>query len=79
MSQTALTIRLDADLKKQFDSLCEEFGMSANTAFNIYVRQVVRSRCIPFPIEASKKDKVVAKGRDAFYSMRQAATDAGLQ
>lgn len=52
--------------------------MSANTAFNIYVRQVVRSRCIPFPIEASKKDKVVAKGRDAFYSMRQAAADAGL-
>lgn len=27
-----------------FDSLCEEFGMSAHTAFNIYVRQVVRSR-----------------------------------
>ena len=26
----------------QFDSLCEEFGMSTNTAFNIYVRQVVR-------------------------------------
>ena len=27
-----------------FDSLCEEFCMSTNTAFNIYVRQVVRSR-----------------------------------
>ena len=40
MAQSALTIRLDPDLKKmQFDSLCEEFGMSTNTAFNIYVRQ----------------------------------------
>ena len=37
--QSALTIRLDSDLKMQFDSLCEEFGMSTNTAFNIYVRQ----------------------------------------
>ena len=38
-AQSALTIRLDSDLKMQFDSLCEEFGMSTNTAFNIYVRQ----------------------------------------
>lgn len=56
MAQSALTIRLDSDLKMQFDSLCEEFGMSTNTAFNIYVRQVVRSRRIPFAIEAPAKD-----------------------
>ena len=39
MAQSVLTIRLDSDLKMQFDSLCEEFGMSTNSAFNIYVRQ----------------------------------------
>ena len=79
MSQSALTIRLDSDLKMQFDSLCEEFGMSTNTAFNIYVRQVVRNRRIPFTIEAPAMDDVMDKGRAAFYSMRQAAADAGLQ
>ena len=79
MSQSAFTIRLDSDLKTQFDSLCEEFGMSTNTAFNIYVRQVVRSRRIPFPIEAPAKDDVMAKGRAAFYAMRQAAAEAGIQ
>ena len=79
MSQSALTIRLDSDLKMQFDSLCEEFGMSTNTAFNIYVRQVVRNRRIPFTIEAPAKDDVMDKGRAAFYRMRQAAADAGLQ
>ena len=79
MLQSALTIRLDSDLKMQFDSLCEEFGMSTNTAFNIYVRQVVRNRRIPFTIEAPAKDDVMDKGRAAFYSMRQAAADAGLQ
>ena len=79
MSQSAFTIRLDSDLKTQFDSLCEEFGMSTNTAFNIYVRQVVRSRRIPFTIEAPTKDDVMAKGRAAFYAMRQAAAEAGIQ
>ena len=47
MRQTATTIRLDADLKAEFDKLCEEFGMSANTAFNIYVKTVVRQRNRP--------------------------------
>ena len=79
MSQSAFTIRLDSDLKTQFDSLCEEFGMSTNTAFNIYVRQVVRSRRIPFAIEPPAKDDVMAKGRAAFYAMRQAAAEAGIQ
>ena len=79
MAQSALTIRLDSDLKMQFDSLCEEFGMSTNTAFNIYVRQVVRSRRIPFTIEAPAKDDIMNKGRAAFYEMRQAAADAGIQ
>lgn len=67
------------ELKTQFDSLCEEFGMSTNTAFNIYVRQVVRNRRIPFIIEAPAKDDVMAKGRAAFYAMRQAAAEAGIQ
>ena len=79
MSQSAFTIRLDSDLKTQFDSLCEEFGMSTNTAFNIYVRQVVRSRRIPFTIESPAQDDVMAKGRAAFYAMRQAAAEAGIQ
>lgn len=79
MSQSAFTIRLDSELKTQFDSLCEEFGMSTNTAFNIYVRQVVRNRRIPFTIEAPAKDDVMAKGRAAFYAMRHAAAEAGVQ
>lgn len=79
MSQTALTIRLDSDLKRQFDTLCEEFGMSTNTAFNIYVRQVVRERKIPFTIEAPAKEDAIVKGRDTFYKMRQAAAEAGIQ
>ena len=52
MAQVAITVRLDSDVKMKFDKLCEEFGMSANTAFNVFVNAVIRNRCIPFTIEA---------------------------
>ena len=41
---------------KRFDTLCEGFGMSASTAFNIFVRTVVRQRRIPFTIEMPEED-----------------------
>ena len=53
MAQSAVTVRIDSDLKTQFDALCEQFGMSANTAFNIFVKAVIRSRSIPFVIKGS--------------------------
>ena len=47
----------DADIKRQFDALCQDFGMSANTAFNIFARSVVRSRSIPFEIQAAREQR----------------------
>ena len=70
MAQTAMTIRMDNDLKTQFDALCDEFGMSTNTAFNIFARTVVRNRKIPFIIEAPAKEDVVNKGKAAFDEIR---------
>jgi len=70
MAQTAMTIRMDNDLKVQFDALCDEFGMSTNTAFNIFARAVVRKRRIPFTIEAPAKEDVVNKGKAAFDEIR---------
>ena len=52
MAQSAVTVRIDSDLKTQFDALCEQFGMSANTAFNIFVKAVIRSRSILFAIKS---------------------------
>ena len=71
MAQTAMTIRVDSDLKVQFDALCDEFGMSTNTAFNLFVRSVVRNRRIPFAIEAPSKEDVLARGAAAFDEVRR--------
>jgi DNA-damage-inducible protein J len=78
MAQSQLTIRIDSDLKKQFDSLCEEFGMSTNTAFNIYVRTVVREKKIPFTVAAVSDSDIMESGRQAFYRMREQAVRNGI-
>ena len=77
MGQTATTIRMDSELKAEFDKLCDEFGMSVNTAFNIYVKTVVRQRRIPFQIEADPIDEVMERGRRAFNEMRRTAAENG--
>ena len=56
MSTTAISIRLDADIKRQFDDLCKEFGISTNAAFNLFARAVVREQAIPFSISLNNND-----------------------
>lgn len=78
MSQTAFTIRLDSGIKSQFDSLCEDFGMSAATAINIFVRTVVRKRRIPFPIETKSREEIIKQGLEAYSSIRKKAMSGEL-
>ena len=52
MQQATFSVRMDANLKKQFDSLCQDFGMNTSTAINIFARAVVKQRKIPFEISA---------------------------
>lgn len=73
MAQTAMTIRLDSVQKAKFDQLCEQFGMSANTAINIFVRAVIRSRSIPFTIKAEPDDSIREQAIKAFRDIRRDA------
>ncbi|MBR6196421.1 MAG: type II toxin-antitoxin system RelB/DinJ family antitoxin [Bacteroidaceae bacterium] len=56
MAQATLTVRTDANVKAQFTSLCEQFGMSVNTAMNVFMRAVMEARCIPFTIGVKSCD-----------------------
>lgn len=50
MSQVAMTVRMDSDLKNSFDALCSQFGLSANAAMNVFARAVVQRGKIPFEV-----------------------------
>lgn len=74
MSQmSTYSIRMDSELKKAFDSICEDFGMSSTTAINIFAKAVVRERRIPFEIKSENK------GTEALNALRLSAKRNGLQ
>ncbi|MCD7823140.1 MAG: type II toxin-antitoxin system RelB/DinJ family antitoxin [Oscillospiraceae bacterium] len=78
MALSTFSVRMDEGLKKQFDTLCAEFGMNATTAFNVFARAVVRERKIPFEIQAS--DEITRQsGVQAFAALRAQAKENGVQ
>lgn len=50
MANTNINIRMDEDLKRQFEAFCADMGMSMTTAFNIFAKKTVREYRIPFEI-----------------------------
>ena len=74
MAQVSMTVRMDSQLKKQFNELCNEIGMSVNTAINIFANAVVKTKSIPFKLSAYPNEDNVLKD---FYEFRRqvAASD----
>lgn len=62
MAQTNINIRMDDNLKQQFDFLCNELGLNMTTAFNIFAKTMVRQQKIPFEValEVPNKDTLAA-------------------
>ena len=77
MGQVAFTVRMDTEVKKRFDELCKDFGMSANTAFNVFAKAVIRQERIPFELE-SENQALLTRAYAAMERMRQSAVANGL-
>jgi DNA-damage-inducible protein J len=50
MAQTNVNIRIDENLKKEFDNLCQDLGLTMTTAFTVFAKTAVRKQGIPFEI-----------------------------
>ena len=50
MAQTNVNIRMDAELKRQFEAFCADVGMSMTTAFCVFAKKAVRENRIPFEV-----------------------------
>ena len=55
MSQATFSVRMDETLKRQFDSLCADFGMNASTAINVFARAVVS---VKFPLKLQHRNQI---------------------
>ena len=67
MAQVSMTVRMDSQLKQKFDALCSQFGMSVNTAINVFANAVVKTKTIPFIIGIPKQESE----DDALRSFRE--------
>jgi len=59
---TQISLRIDEDVKKNAEKVCDEIGISLSTAINIYLKKLGRERKIPFELSA-----------DPFYSAENIA------
>ncbi len=73
MAQATFSVRMDENLKKQFDLLCSDFGMNASTAINIFAKVVVRERKIPFEIKATEPELSRHNVMQTFKAIREKA------
>lgn len=78
MAQATFSVRMDETLKRQFDLLCQDFGMTATTAINVFARAVVRQRKIPFEIASSEPEITRESAMQAFAALRAQAKANGV-
>ena len=52
MAQTMISFRIDENLKREMDDICQELGLNMTTAFTVFAKQMVRERKIPFEVSA---------------------------
>lgn len=67
--QTTVNVRMDADLKREFDKVCNDLGLTMTTAVTILAKKMTREKRIPFEVST-----------DPFYSESNlAALDHSIQ
>ncbi len=75
MAQATFSVQMEENLKRQFDGLCQEFGMNTTTAINVFARAVVRECRIPFEIASS--DVTRDGAMQIFRELRRGAKESG--
>lgn len=71
MAQTSVNIRMDADLKRQFEAFCSDMGMSMTTAFCIFAKKVVREYRIPFEIGGEVPNEETRRAIEEVQRMKE--------
>jgi DNA-damage-inducible protein J len=55
MKMSQISIRIDDELREKTDQILGELGLNISTAVNIFARQIIRSRGIPFPLTLTEQ------------------------
>lgn len=47
---TTVSVRMDENLKRDFDEICNELGLSMTTAITMLAKKMTREKRIPFEV-----------------------------
>ena len=72
---TNVSIRLDADLKKQAEELFSDLGLNMTVAMTMFLRQAIRNQGIPFEISRIPNAETLA----AMLEADRIAHDPGVK
>ena len=88
MESTNLNIRTDKEVKAQAEKIFEALGLNMTTAVNIFLRQAIRERGIPFEVKldvpndttvaAIREGRAIANDSDSIGYSDMAALRAAL-
>jgi len=62
---------MDEELKRDFDNLCNEFGLSMSAAFTVFAKTVVRRQMIPFEISVNVPNAVTVAAIEEVQEMKR--------
>jgi DNA-damage-inducible protein J len=75
MSVTNINIRTDSEIKSQAQQIFATLGLDMTTAINLFLRQTVRERDLPFVLSARPAAKALAYGRGSMKGRMWMAED----
>ena len=64
------TIRIDDDLKKECEMIFDDLGLTMSAAMTLFLKQVVKSRGIPFELKAHVPNRETRKALDAIIDKK---------
>ena len=77
MAQTSVNFRMDEQLKKNVEEICQKMGMSFTPALTIFCRKVEQERRIPFEITAEAEDPFYSESNMRYLEKKLADIESG--
>lgn len=73
MAQTIVSVRMDDTLKKEFDSICNDLGLSMTTAITMLAKKMTREKRLPFEVSLDPfySDENMARLRKSIEQMEK--------
>ena len=71
MAQTTVSVRMDDALKRDFDEVCNELGLSMTTAITMLAKKMTREKRLPFEVSVDPfySDENLARLRKSIAQM----------